>query len=92
MDSDNKFTCGTGDCGSGKLECAGAGANPPATLAEFTLNGDGGMDFFDVSLVDGYNLPMLVAPTGTVFNCSVNDLVYSVNFFFLGYNFFLTVK
>jgi hypothetical protein len=40
---------------SGGLECRCGGA---ATLAEFTLDGSGGLDFFDVSLVDGYNLPM----------------------------------
>ncbi|KAI3776444.1 hypothetical protein L1987_46229 [Smallanthus sonchifolius] len=79
-DSDGKFTCGTGDCGSGKLECAGAGATPPATLAEFTLNGDGGMDFFDVSLVDGYNLPMLVAPSGgSGRNCTYTGCVVDLN-------------
>ncbi|XP_078152038.1 pathogenesis-related thaumatin-like protein 3.5 isoform X2 [Carex rostrata] len=61
-DSTGKFTCGTGDCGSGKMECLGGGAAPPATLAEFTLDGSGGMDFYDVSLVDGYNVPMLVVP------------------------------
>ncbi|KAM0029756.1 putative Thaumatin family [Helianthus debilis subsp. tardiflorus] len=60
-DSNGKFTCGTGDCGSGKIECAGAGATPPATLAKFTI---GGKDMFYVSLVGGYNLPMLVSPTG----------------------------
>lgn len=30
------------------------------TLAEFTLGGWGNQDFYDVSLVDGYNLPMLI--------------------------------
>uniref|UniRef100_A0A0D9XHS6 Thaumatin-like protein n=1 Tax=Leersia perrieri TaxID=77586 RepID=A0A0D9XHS6_9ORYZ len=45
--------------------CSGAGAAPPATLAEFTLDGTGaGLDFYDVSLVDGYNLPLLVEPSG----------------------------
>ncbi|XP_042387172.1 thaumatin-like protein 1 [Zingiber officinale] len=63
-DSAGKFTCGSGDCGSGSVECSGGGAAPPATLAEFTLAGSGGMDFYDVSLVDGYNLPMLVVPEG----------------------------
>ncbi|KAL0356592.1 UNVERIFIED_CONTAM: Thaumatin-like protein 1 [Sesamum calycinum] len=62
--STGKFSCATADCGSGKLECAGSGAIPPATLAEFTLNGDQGLDFYDVSLVDGYNLPMLIIPKG----------------------------
>ncbi|MFS8006840.1 putative Thaumatin family [Helianthus anomalus] len=64
QDLDGKFTCGTGDCGSGKMEFTGATPIPPATLVEFTLGGDGGMDFYDVSLVDGYNLPMLIAPSG----------------------------
>lgn len=59
-DSSGKFSCLTGDCGSGSVQCNGAGAIPPATLAEFTLNGAGGLDFYDVSLVDGYNLPLLV--------------------------------
>ncbi|KAA8546093.1 hypothetical protein F0562_020456 [Nyssa sinensis] len=64
QDSTGKFSCETADCGSGKLACAGSGAIPPATLAEFTLNGDQGLDFYDVSLVDGYNLPMLVVAKG----------------------------
>ena len=58
-DSSGTFSCATADCGSGAVECSGRGATPPATLAEFTLaGGTGGDDFYDVSLVDGYNLPM----------------------------------
>ncbi|KAM0945523.1 putative Thaumatin family [Dioscorea sansibarensis] len=57
----NHLTCATGDCGSGQIECSGAGASPPATLAEFTLAGPSSTkDFYDVSLVDGYNIPMMV--------------------------------
>ncbi|KAI0513891.1 hypothetical protein KFK09_009923 [Dendrobium nobile] len=56
-----KFSCSTGDCGSGTLACS-SGAAPPTTLAEFTLAGSGGLDFFDVSLVDGYNLPIVIVP------------------------------
>ncbi|KAG8377933.1 hypothetical protein BUALT_Bualt08G0085300 [Buddleja alternifolia] len=79
-DSAGKFSCVTGDCGSGKLECAGAGAAPPATLAEFTLDGDSGMDFYDVSLVDGYNLPMLVVPQGgSGVNCTNTGCVSDLN-------------
>lgn len=55
-------SCGTGDCGSGRVECAGSGAAPPATLVEFTLGGE--RDFYDVSLVDGYNLPVVVEAAG----------------------------
>ncbi|CAN1345414.1 Thaumatin-like protein 1a [Linum perenne] len=42
-----KFSCLTADCGSEKVECAGSGAKPPATLVEFTLNGADGLDFYD---------------------------------------------
>ncbi|KAL6905819.1 hypothetical protein ACP4OV_003420 [Aristida adscensionis] len=59
------FACATGDCGSGDVQCGGGGAAPPATLAEFTLDGSGGLDFFDVSLVDGYNLPMVITPSSS---------------------------
>ncbi|KAH6807954.1 Pathogenesis-related thaumatin superfamily protein [Perilla frutescens var. frutescens] len=75
-----KFTCATADCGSGTVECSGAGAVPPATLAEFTLNGSGGLDFYDVSLVDGYNLPMLVVPQGGAGgNCSSTGCLSDLN-------------
>ncbi|KAH8169915.1 thaumatin family protein [Sarocladium implicatum] len=51
-------SCTTGDC-SHKLDCESSGVTP-ATLAEFTLEGGlhGGQTFYDISLVDGYNLPM----------------------------------
>ncbi|KZV47917.1 thaumatin-like protein 1 [Dorcoceras hygrometricum] len=75
-----KFTCVTGDCGSGNVECSGGGAAPPATLAEFTLNGADGLDFYDVSLVDGYNLPMLVVPqNGAGGNCTVTGCIADLN-------------
>lgn len=51
--------CTTGDCG-GALRCAGGGA-PPVSLVEFTLGGD--QDFYDVSLVDGYNVGIGVTPS-----------------------------
>ncbi|XP_010243191.1 PREDICTED: thaumatin-like protein 1 [Nelumbo nucifera] len=63
-DSAGKFRCGTGDCASGQVACNGAGAIPPASLVEFTLATNGGKDFYDVSLVDGYNLPISITPQG----------------------------
>ncbi|KAI4999232.1 hypothetical protein ZWY2020_003821 [Hordeum vulgare] len=62
--ADGRFACATCDCGSGAIECAGGGAAPPCSLAEFTLAGSGGNDFYDVSLVDGSNIPMAVLPQG----------------------------
>lgn len=79
-DSQGRFACGTGDCGSGEVECRGGGAKPPATLAEFTLNGADGLDFYDVSLVDGYNLPMLVvARGGKSGGCSATGCLVDLN-------------
>ncbi|KAJ8772617.1 hypothetical protein K2173_027794 [Erythroxylum novogranatense] len=79
QDTTGKFTCLTGDCG-GTLECSGRGAAPPATLSEFKLDGYGGLDFFDVSLVDGYNLPLSVTPQGgSGQNCSSTGCVVDLN-------------
>ncbi|XP_062102583.1 thaumatin-like protein 1 [Humulus lupulus] len=80
-DPTGKFSCVTGDCGSSTVECSGAGALPPATLAEFTLNGAGGLDFYDVSLVDGYNLAMVVAPEGEGAggNCTTTGCMVDLN-------------
>ncbi|GLT82637.1 hypothetical protein SLE2022_009960 [Rubroshorea leprosula] len=69
FDEAGQGSCATGDCGSGQIECNGAGAIPPATLAEFTL-GSGTKDFYDVSLVDGYNLPMFVEASGGSGECA----------------------
>ena len=59
------------------MSCKGAGGNSPATLAEFTLAGDQGKDFYDVSLVDGFNLPMSVVPQGA--GCSTTSCAADVN-------------
>ncbi|KAF7285448.1 hypothetical protein GWI33_010620 [Rhynchophorus ferrugineus] len=53
--------CYTGDCGN-KVECAGAGGTPPTTLIEITLKGYGGIDYYDISLVDGYNSMASIEP------------------------------
>ncbi|CAN0926209.1 Thaumatin-like protein 1 [Linum grandiflorum] len=76
-DAAGKFTCLTGDCASGNVECAGAGAIPPATLVEFTLDGAGGLDFYDVSLVDGFNMPVGIAPIGG--GCNATSCSADVN-------------
>lgn len=55
----NTQHCLTGDCGN-KLQCNGAGGVPPASLAEITLKGAGGLDFYDISLVDGFNTEISV--------------------------------
>ncbi|KAF9045536.1 thaumatin-like protein [Panaeolus papilionaceus] len=54
-------SCLSGGCNGG-LRCATVGGTgvPPATVAEWTLSAAGGNDWYDVSLVDGYNLPMSI--------------------------------
>ncbi|KAL8152875.1 hypothetical protein V2J09_010635 [Rumex salicifolius] len=61
-DGSGRFTCPIGDCGSGQVGCNGNGGAPPVSLAEFRLNGAGNQDFYDISLVDGFNLPVTIAP------------------------------
>jgi hypothetical protein len=58
---------------------SGGGAAPPATLAEFTLDGAGGNDFYDVSLVDGSNLPMVVVPQGGGAACGATGCLVDLN-------------
>lgn len=79
FDSSEQGSCTTGDCGSGQVECNGAGAAPPATLAEFTLAGSGGQDFYDVSLVDGYNLPMVIVGSSGSGKCATTGCVTDLN-------------
>jgi hypothetical protein len=53
--------CRTGDCG-GLYQCKGWG-EIPATLAEYDMDSYKGLDFYDVSMVDGSNLPMYISVT-----------------------------
>src|SRR6478609_2310862 len=66
FNSSGAGTCASGDCARG-LYCNGAGGIPPATLAEFTMNGAGNQDFYDISLVDGYNVPIRIVPVPGTF-------------------------
>jgi hypothetical protein len=50
--------CETGGCG-GRFQCGGWGAIP-ATLAEYDMDAFDQLDFYDVSMVDGSNLPMYI--------------------------------
>ena len=50
--------CETGDC-AGLYQCRGWGAIP-STLAEYDLDAYDHLNFYDVSMVDGSNLPMYI--------------------------------
>ncbi|KAK3149790.1 hypothetical protein QOZ80_3AG0222870 [Eleusine coracana subsp. coracana] len=62
FDGNGNGRCETGDCG-GVLQCSQYG-QPPNTLAEFALNQFMNLDFFDISLIDGFNVPMDFAGDG----------------------------
>ncbi|XP_068655870.1 thaumatin-like protein 1 [Aristolochia californica] len=53
-------TCQSGDC-DGVLECKVSGSQP-VTITEFALNQYANTDFFVVSLVNGFNIPLEFSP------------------------------
>ncbi|KAA8522370.1 hypothetical protein F0562_013269 [Nyssa sinensis] len=60
FDGAGQGKCETGDC-NGLLQRQAFGT-PPTTLAEYALNQFNNLDFFDISHVDGYNVPMEFSP------------------------------
>nr|GMD96287.1 pathogenesis-related protein 5-like [Ipomoea batatas] len=77
FDANGNGKCVTGDCGG--LKCAGGGV-PPVTLAEFTIaNGNADKDFYDVSLVDGYNVDLGINPSGGSGDCQYAGCVADLN-------------
>ena len=87
FDGAGNGTCATGDCGA-RERCGGSTGKTPATLAEFTFHPPGpDPDFYDLSLVDGYNLPMAIAPLegtytrrpGAAYDCLVPSCISDLN-------------
>ncbi|XP_023550470.1 thaumatin-like protein [Cucurbita pepo subsp. pepo] len=66
FDRNGNGQCQTGACGT-SLKCKASGKTP-ASLAEFTLQAQ---DFYDVSLVDGFNLPVVITPINGTGKCGV---------------------
>jgi len=60
-----KFICATGDRGSGQIPCNGVcWWHPSSFISGITLASNSGQDFYDVSLIDGFNLPVSVTSHG----------------------------
>jgi hypothetical protein len=72
FDAAGQGRCAMGDCG-GTLYCNG----PPTTLAEVTLTpAPLAQDFYDLILVDRYNIPIAMAPYhGKDANCVPTDYI-----------------
>ncbi|CAN1275909.1 Thaumatin-like protein 1a [Linum perenne] len=60
VDRDGYFHCLTGDCGISMMTCIDIEPKPWVTYMEFTLNGPGGYDYYNISLVNGFNLPIKI--------------------------------
>ncbi|KAF2657625.1 thaumatin family protein [Lophiostoma macrostomum CBS 122681] len=63
--------CRSGDC-NGILNCQ-VGGDVPVSLAEFTLDAGDGHTYYDISLVDGYNVPMAII-LQPLQNASLDDI------------------
>ncbi|KAL8238951.1 hypothetical protein R6Q59_015518 [Mikania micrantha] len=75
-------SCKVGDCGSGEMECNGRSATPPVTVAAFDFMEEMS-DLYNVSLIDGYNLQVLVEATSRSDNflddCLNVGCIYDLN-------------
>ncbi|KAG6675515.1 hypothetical protein I3842_15G106700 [Carya illinoinensis] len=78
-DASGRFSCATADCASGQVACNGNGAVPPASLVEINIAKNGGQDYYDVSLVDGFNLPVSVSTEGGSGECKTSSCPANVN-------------
>ncbi|KAG5869073.1 hypothetical protein JTB14_001265 [Gonioctena quinquepunctata] len=81
-DWDSKH-CLTGDCGN-RIQCDGNGGAPPVTLVGITLRGSRGIDYYYVSLVDGYNIEASIQPVagegdGSQRSCKIAACRYAIN-------------
>ncbi|KAI3926549.1 hypothetical protein MKX01_011445 [Papaver californicum] len=77
--SNTKLFCQTGDC-EGKIACNGSIGLPPATLVQVSLQPDTSKpSFYDVSLVDGYNVPISVSAKSKASNCYIGGCLKDLN-------------
>ncbi|CAA0816664.1 THAUMATIN-LIKE PROTEIN 1 [Striga hermonthica] len=77
--STGQGSCVTSDCVSNRIDCDGADATPLATLVEFTIGSGGAQDFYDVSLVDECNLPVMVEASGGLGACGSTGCAADLN-------------
>ncbi|GJZ06842.1 G-type lectin S-receptor-like serine/threonine-protein kinase [Tanacetum coccineum] len=63
------WSCATGDCGTGEVECKGRSFTQPVTLAELYMMT--GVVGYDVSLLNGFNLLMTIEGKGAENSCPV---------------------
>ncbi|KMT11050.1 hypothetical protein BVRB_5g111400 [Beta vulgaris subsp. vulgaris] len=71
FNKEGKGQCDTGDCAN-QMQCQGTSGAPPATVVEMTFGSSSSpLHYYDVSLVDGFNLPVSMKPVGGGVGCGV---------------------
>ncbi|BBH06166.1 Pathogenesis-related thaumatin superfamily protein [Prunus dulcis] len=69
-----------GTAGLATPQSGGKGGVPPATVVEMTLGSSTSpLHFYDVSLVDGFNLPVSMKPVGGGIGCGVASCEVDLN-------------
>ncbi|GKB21033.1 G-type lectin S-receptor-like serine/threonine-protein kinase, partial [Tanacetum coccineum] len=71
------WSCATGDCDTGEMECKGRNFREPVTLAE--LNMTNGFNNYVVSLLSGFNLPMTIEAKDIEDSCPVTGCATDLN-------------
>ena len=79
FDKEGKGQCESGDC-LGQLHCKGRSGAPPATIIEMTFGSSTSpLHYYDVSLVDGFNLPVSMKPVGGGVGCGIAKCEVDLN-------------
>nr|GEV27492.1 G-type lectin S-receptor-like serine/threonine-protein kinase At1g67520 [Tanacetum cinerariifolium] len=68
-------SCVTGDCG-GEIECNGRNYTQPVTVAQLNVTTDDVL--YDVSILNGFNIPMTVEPSHDS-NCEMRGCINDLN-------------
>ncbi|CAN1134784.1 Thaumatin-like protein 1a [Linum perenne] len=79
-DATSNFTCLTGDCGTGKIECNNNPPTLPTTIVQLVQNGPSQGDSFLIRIDNGFNLPVSIAePVEGNRACKTKSCEKSVN-------------
>ncbi|ESQ55582.1 hypothetical protein EUTSA_v10024677mg [Eutrema salsugineum] len=77
-DTTGNFSCATGDCQSGNMDCPGAYDWSAVTYVYFRI-GDGGVSSYTISVEYGYNLPLKVVPSKSSRTCIAAGCMVDLN-------------
>uniref|UniRef100_A0A803M242 Uncharacterized protein n=1 Tax=Chenopodium quinoa TaxID=63459 RepID=A0A803M242_CHEQI len=80
LDHKGNFSCETGDCGTGKIECQTTSSPNLVTMAGFSISQIEDQYKYNISVEAGYNLPMMATPEGVIgLRCVVTGCVFNLD-------------